>query len=77
MNGIHYISMSKYIYANIFHSIFGGAHYVNISVIETPGRNPCSSKEGKNKDTHMLPLCAHSMWSLAKTGLSSDLHGPE
>ena len=39
--------------------------------------NPCSSKEDKNKDTHMPSLCAHSMWSMAKTGLSSDLHGPE
>ena len=27
--------MSKYIHAHIFHSIFGGAHYVNIGVIET------------------------------------------
>ena len=27
--------MSKYIYADIFHSIFGGTHYVNIGVIET------------------------------------------
>ena len=27
--------MFKYIYANIFHSIFGGTHYVNIGVMET------------------------------------------
>ena len=69
--------MSKYIYANMFHSIFGGTHYVNIG--DWCERNPCSSKKDKNKDTtaHMPPLCAHSMWSLTKTGPSSDLHDPE
>ena len=25
----------------------------------------------------MPPLCAHSMWALGKTGLSSDLHGQD
>ena len=70
--------MSKYIYADIFHSIFGETHYVNIGVIETLVHP--TSKEDKNKDTHVPSSCAHtchSMRSMAKTGLSSDLHGPE
>ena len=28
-------------------------------------------------ETPTCPLCAHSMWSLSKTGLASDIHGPE
>ena len=51
------ISMSKYIHANIFHSIFGGTHYVNNG--DWCDRNPCSSNEDKNlKDTHVSFVCS-------------------
>ena len=65
--------MSKLIVVPVWQ--FGTREYVNIGVIETLVHP--TSKEDKNKDTHMPSLCAHSMWSMAKTGLSSDLHGPE
>ena len=50
------ISMSKYFYANIFHSICGGTHDVDIG--DGCDRNPCSYKEDKNKDTHMSFVCS-------------------
>ena len=52
--------MSKYIYANIFHSIFGGAHYVNIGVIETLV-NPRKVKT-KTPTCSLCMLTACGLW---------------
>ena len=51
------IPMSIYIDVNIFHSIFGGTHYVNIG--NWCDRNSGSSKEDKDKDTNMPFVCSH------------------
>ena len=51
--------LTEYVYANIFDNIFGVTVDVNISVMDTL----VQSFKTLGKQTHVSPLCAHSMGS--------------
>ena len=51
--------MTEHVYVHIFRNIFGVTFYINISVTDTHVQS-----ESIKKQTHMSPLCAHSIGSL-------------
>ena len=73
MVSIEFQYLNIFMLLTYFKAFLVGHIMSNIGVIETL----VHPRKTKNKDTHMPSLCAHSMWSMAKTGLFSDLHGPE